>query len=184
MSAQIIRINLLPEGAGRDRYGGKFLQWALTYGRYIIIFTELIVLLAFFSRFKFDQELSDLREIIKHKQAVIASVSEFEKEVRRLQDRLAKINDLDKNHSLYPKAIQDIDGVLPEDVILKSLSFQGNTVMLSAIGYSSSGIQTFLTNLQSSKFFDKIQIGSIGPPTEVTGVLSLDLTMDLALKKD
>ncbi|MBI1869435.1 hypothetical protein HYS11_00505, partial [Candidatus Gottesmanbacteria bacterium] len=122
MSAQSISINLLPGGKDGKRYGGKFLQWALTYGRYIIIFTELIVLIAFFSRFKFDQELSDLHEIIQQKQAVISSVAEFETEVHLLQARIAQIKTIDRNHELYPKTLHLLDDLLPDDVVLKRLS--------------------------------------------------------------
>jgi hypothetical protein len=64
-------INLLPREEFEKKPIGKFLTWALSIGRYIIIFTELIVILAFLSRFKLDRDLSDLNQSIREKQAVI-----------------------------------------------------------------------------------------------------------------
>ena len=61
-----LSINLMP---GRETsFGEKFLNWSLTFGRYIIIGTEIIVLVAFFSRFKLDRDFIDLHDQVKEKQ--------------------------------------------------------------------------------------------------------------------
>ena len=67
MPAFELDIDLLKQKPIEERFLGRFLEWALSYGRYIIIGTQIIVLLAFFSRFKLDQELSDLHERIDEK---------------------------------------------------------------------------------------------------------------------
>lgn len=183
MPASVIDINLLPEDMRGERYGSKFLQWALTYGRYIIIVTELIVLLAFFSRFKFDQELSDLHEVIQHKQAVIESVADFEKEVRILQDRIAKIGVLEKDHLLYLQAIKILNDIVPEDVILSNLSFQKLTVSLRAVAYSRKGLSNFLQMLKETPNFESIHVGAIEQSGENTGELSMQVSMGLITKE-
>jgi hypothetical protein len=60
-------INLLPKEEFEKKPLGKFLVWALSIGRYIVIFTELIVILAFLSRFKLDRDLADLNQSVREK---------------------------------------------------------------------------------------------------------------------
>ena len=48
MTAQEKQINLLPKDKWEVGVIGKLLKWALNIGRYIVVFTELIVISAFF----------------------------------------------------------------------------------------------------------------------------------------
>src|SRR3989344_3425468 len=66
-----IDINLIGEGDFSRTPIGRIVTWATTYGRYIMILTEIIVLLAFISRFSLDRKLTDLKEEITQKQAII-----------------------------------------------------------------------------------------------------------------
>jgi hypothetical protein len=47
-------INFLPEDELEKSPIGRFLKWALKAGRYIIVLTELIVVVVFISRFRLD----------------------------------------------------------------------------------------------------------------------------------
>ena len=58
-------INLLPREEFEQKTVGRFLIWALTVGRWIVIVTELIVITAFLSRFKLDRDLANLYEKIR-----------------------------------------------------------------------------------------------------------------------
>jgi hypothetical protein len=55
-----INVNLLPQDPFFETVFGRFLKWALSIGRYIVIFTELIVILSFASRFTLDRMVTDL----------------------------------------------------------------------------------------------------------------------------
>jgi len=77
MPAQKSQIELLPREEWEETSFGKFLKWLLTVGRYIVIFTELVVILAFLSRFKLDRDLTDLYKQIENKQAIIQNSTDF-----------------------------------------------------------------------------------------------------------
>ena len=62
-----LKINLLSKKDLEEKALGRFLKWSLSFGRYIIVGTEIIVLIAFFSRFKLDRQLTDLHEAINQK---------------------------------------------------------------------------------------------------------------------
>ena len=62
MPARKITINLLGERKVGETPVERLLLWITTYGRYIMIGTEIVVLLAFISRFSLDRKITDLRE--------------------------------------------------------------------------------------------------------------------------
>ena len=59
------RINLLPQEEFAASTLGRILAWILSTFRILVIMTELIVILAFLSRFWLDARTTDLNEEIK-----------------------------------------------------------------------------------------------------------------------
>src|SRR3972149_8842018 len=89
MPAKQIRINLLGSSDLEHTPWGRLVSWATTYGRYIMITTEIVVLLAFISRFSLDRKNTDLTEELTQKQAIIQANLEFERDIKSLQINLA-----------------------------------------------------------------------------------------------
>src|SRR3989344_5628076 len=79
-------INLLK--SSRNEIFEKFIDWALTIGRLLVIITEIIALSAFIYRFGLDRQLIDLHGTIKSQQAVVSFYKKQEETYRNLQDRL------------------------------------------------------------------------------------------------
>lgn len=94
MPAQRRPINLLPLSEFETSFGGRFLKWAVTWGRYIVILTELVVIAVFLSRFKLDRDLSLLGEEIEGKKNILEAQSATEEEFRRIQARVGVIKNL------------------------------------------------------------------------------------------
>src|SRR5690349_13458879 len=94
MPANTVSINLLGDSDTEHTPLGRIVNWAVTYGRYIMIGTEIVVLLAFISRFSLDRKLTDLKEEVAQKQEIIEANLPFEQDVRDLQDKLSKIKTL------------------------------------------------------------------------------------------
>jgi hypothetical protein len=62
-----LEVNLLPKDPFLSTSLGKLLQWSLTVGRYLVIFTELIVVSSFAARFSLDRQVTDLNASILQK---------------------------------------------------------------------------------------------------------------------
>lgn len=159
-------IELLPKEEWEKTSFGRFLKWALTAGRWIVIITELIVILAFLSRFKLDRDLTELYEDIKQKQTVIESASDFEDKFRFLQKRLATIDGLEKKQLAAEKVIDEIALLTPLDVSLNNLTISGKEISLTATALSEQGLATFLNNFKSSPKFEKLIISDVSSGTE------------------
>lgn len=159
-------IELLPREEWEKTTFGKLLKWTLTFGRYTVIATELIVILAFVSRFKLDRDLTDLYEEIQQKQAIIQATSDFEEEFRFLQKRLATIQDLEEKQLATAGVIEELSLLLPLDVSLTDLSVADKKVSLTATALSEQGLASFLNNLKTSDRFERLVLSDIITGTE------------------
>lgn len=156
-----LMINLLPQDSFEGKPLGKFLRWALTYGRYIVVFTELFVILAFLSRFKLDRDLTDLHEEIAQKQAIIEATYDLEDGFRNLQNRLVKIQSFE-NTSISPVSmLNTLSQYIPTEIYLIDLSTTSDKINLTAIAPTEVSFGVFVNNLTNSKQFSNINLGVV-----------------------
>jgi len=167
-------INLLPE----DKQPlGSFLSWVLTSGRYIVIGTEIIVLIAFLSRFKLDRDLTDLHQSIAQKQAIVLAAQDLEKQVRILQNHLLIIKKFENQRDFPPKLLATFEQLIPIDVSLTELSSQEAELTLKATAGSNQGFSAFINNLSSSPSFKDISLDNVGK--NETGAIEFQITTTL-----
>ncbi len=149
-----LSLNLLPQDEIEKSPAGKFLKWALSFGRYIVIFTELIVLLAFFSRFYFDRKLSDLHESIAQKQAIVESASDLEKQAREIQGRLAAAKTILLEDVPAQAMLINLGQATPSDIVYNTVYITTTSVAITATANSVASLGVFLANLRSANFTD------------------------------
>lgn len=152
-----LHINLLPKDAFAQSGVGKFLNWALSTGRYIVIFTEMIVILTFLSRFTLDRQLTDLNETILNKQAVLESYSNIEAITRNIQAKAQFIEELEGQVSTVD-LLDFLASQAPDDVIFEQLDVKTDRFSLIAVAYSSESLEDFINTLkaQEDRFSDVI----------------------------
>lgn len=161
MAAQKGKIEFLPQEEWEKKPIGKFLKWALTIGRHLVIATEFIVILAFISRFKLDRDVADLNEEIKRQQAIINSSTQFEQEFRFLQKRINTIESSKKDQLEADRALLEIANLTPIDVSFSDFGVNKKEVSLTATALSEAGLATFLKKLNSSPLFENLSVPQI-----------------------
>ncbi len=172
-------VNLLPTEEIEKAPLGKYLKWALTYGRYIVVGTELIVLLAFLSRFKLDRDITDLSEEIMRKKNIIVAAEPFENKVRHLQNRLEEIALLSKESSHPGKTLTYLTTVLPQETILEEVTLVGNRVTITGKTSSETGLSTIVSQIRKNKDVTGISLDKVS--RDEGGILSFSLTVDIWL---
>ncbi len=168
-------IEFVPQEDWEKTSFGKFLKWLLSAGRWIIIVTELIVILAFLSRFKLDRDLTDLNESLKQKQAIINSSSEFEKDFRFLQKRLTTIESLQKSQNEADQILNIFAEITPVGVQLSNFSYVDKKISLAASAKSESALATFLKNLKESPKLENLSLSKISTDEEHGGEIIFNL---------
>ena len=156
-----LAVNLIPKEEVKRRSWEKFLKWILTYGRYIIIGTEIIVLSAFLLRFKLDRDLKTLSDQVKAEQAMIESFGNLEKQTRALQAHLATIQKVQGQSFSSTTLLTSLAALTPYDVFFSQLKVSSSKVSVSAIALSLNGFSSFLEGLKRSKDFKNISIDRV-----------------------
>lgn len=163
MSAQKRKeeINFLPEKGFESSTTGRVLAWILSTFRVIVIVTEIIVMIAFLSRFWLDAQNSDLNDKIKLKEAVLSASQGFENQFKSTQQRLSIYSDLILNKTSSIESMKKIVESLPPDVVLSSVVLTDNKIEISGTTPNERGIQLLLVNLNSKDDFNKFSINLI-----------------------
>lgn len=154
------KINLAPKDPFYESFIGKITTWALSIGRYLVIFTELVVIVSFLSRFNLDRQVTDLNTEILKQQRIIESYGDLEQNVRDVQKKIENYRQIDATQPI-PQVFEVLSQITPEDVTYSELTVQNGTVLISAHANSRAALDRFILNLQSSSFFSKVVSDSI-----------------------
>lgn len=156
------KINLLPQEEFAVSTMGRVLRWLLSTFRYLVITTEMIVIIAFISRFYFDSRTTDLDDEIKQKQQVIASYEDLEEDFRNAQLKLSIFENLTGNSSKTSAFLEEISSKLPNDIQLYRLSFNNdNTMNVEAASISEQSISQLIKALENSQLLENVTLVSI-----------------------
>ncbi|MBI4137035.1 PilN domain-containing protein [Candidatus Roizmanbacteria bacterium] len=171
------KVNLLPKEELETKPFGRFLKWALSYGRYIIVTVELIVFLVFFSRFIYDRELADINDKIEQKQAIIASAQEFEDRFRAIQKNISYIETLDEERKVYLEILDTLEQTTPVQVSFSSVAFSEKSLTLEGFAVNNESFAQLLAQLKNIDAFTSISLDSLSEDEENEDVLEFSLTI-------
>lgn len=178
MSAQKRKedINLLPEKGFETTTTGRILAWILSTFRVIVIVTEIIVMIAFLSRFWLDAQNSDLNEKIQQKQAVLAASQNFEKQFKTTQNRLSVFSQLINNQVDSNETLVKIIESLPPDIVLTNILITKGSIEISGSTPNEKSIHQLSVNLNSKGNFS----GFV--PVKISTSLQNTAALDFSIK--
>lgn len=154
------KVNLLPQEEFASSIFGRVLTWALSTFRIIVILVELVVVVAFLSRFWLDARVTDLNDEIKQKQAIIESQKNFEQDFRAVQNGLKIFTELTREESMNA-LIQTTASFLPQDTTLVSFSKSEDGVQIKANALAEGAIAQYIANLKSSDSFQEVILSQV-----------------------
>lgn len=171
------QINLVPKDKFEESLLGRTLKWLLSTFRIIVVLVEMVVMLAFLSRFWLDAKNNDLDDEIKSKMAQIISQEKFEEEFRLIQKRLDVFWALANASGENIQLIESIGSQLPPDVYLESLSYSENMVNLNGSSLSEQSIAQFIVNLDTLENFESVGLDKVDVDEEAGGVINFTLVI-------
>ena len=167
-------INLLPQEEFQKSVLGRTLYWATTTFRTIVIVTELVVIVAFLSRFWLDAKNADLNDIIRQNQSIVESYQDFETDFRQVQQGIKIFSDLENTTGLSTLLTKTVN-LLPEDVRLISIAQAQNSLQIKASSASERSIVQFITNLSADPIFTEVKVTNAAASSENSAVLVFTL---------
>lgn len=139
----------------------KFMNWALTVGRLIVIITEVLALLAFVYRFSLDEKLVDLHSAIKQKQTLISLLKQDENKYRNLQDRISLASASSEKSTKINKIIRSVIGFVPSGITMNDLTINKDKINMSVGVVSISLLTDFINSLKNYPQIKSISIDNI-----------------------
>lgn len=127
----------------------RFITWALSIGRVVVILTEVIALGAFLYRFTLDRQLIDLHEKIKQEQRVISFLKDNEETFRNVQNRISLAGNFGAVSQDKVKILGDIVSLAPSTVTFNTLSVQEDRVRINFSTNSVSSLSDLVKKLRS-----------------------------------
>lgn len=160
-----IHLDLLHPQSSPEKLPVKFVRWLLSTGRYILIFVEAIVLLAFISRFKLDNDLSERKDAIEEQIPYLESLKPDEILIRQTQLKLSTIGNIKASLANYPLILKKIADQTPAGVKLVSLNLSkevsGVILQINATSQSHNDLTNFMTSLKGDQTFSEVAVASI-----------------------
>ncbi|MDD2556974.1 MAG: PilN domain-containing protein [Desulfuromonas sp.] len=105
-----------------------------------------------------EQEINDNRREISSLKKKIGEVNRFKKLQAELHNKLKIMNELRASKSGPVHLMDEVITALPEKMWLTSLSEKDGTVHISGVGLTENDVATFMTNLERSLYFSKVDL--------------------------
>ena len=161
-----IHLNLLKPQSNPEKIFVKLVRWLLSTGRYIFIFVEGVVLLAFISRFKLDADIASKKEAIDQQIPYIESLKSYEVTIRQTQLKLLNIDTIKNSSPNFADILKRIANQTPGSVKVISINFQKEasqvTIQLNGQSQNNNDLSVFTSGLKQDQKFSDVNITSIG----------------------
>ena len=158
------KIDLMPKKA--ETLSDRIIYFVLNYLRYIIVLTQLIVIIVFFYRFQIDQQIIDLKDEIEQKKEVIKVAQPLKEEASIIEKRLKKSEEVIKEQDRLINIINYFLSLFPETVYLNTLEIINGDLTASGLAYNPSHLQAFYNLLKKDGQFNTVDFSSIKKETE------------------
>lgn len=171
-------INLL-RGHG-ESFLDKFLRWALTIGRFLVIVTETTALAVFAYRFSLDRQLVDLHDKIKQEQAIVFSLRQSEETYRNLQSRLSLVKQTTEQNQRVPTLFQNMIS-LAGPVTLTSIAITDKDVKLEVSAHTTADLTKFVNKVKTYKGVTSVSIDRVENKT-ASALINASITLSFTQK--
>ena len=174
----LLEVNLLPKDGFSQSSIGHFLEWSLTIGRYIVIFTEMVVILTFLQRFQLDRKISDINESLFTYKNYLTNAVEFEDEYRRIQQKAEFITELESQVNVVT-VLNRLSSTAPSDIYFERLSVTNQIFSVDGSAFSQSSLESFVESLKQYEDVTDVNIQRI-ESVENSSAIEFGITIDFS----
>lgn len=153
------KINLLPEK--EKSFLERLSFFLFNYLKYIVVFTQLIVIIVFFYRFQIDQQIIDLKEQVEQKKEIIEVIFPIVEENNRINNKTQEIYNIIKRQKDFTSSIDYILSKIPQSVIINNFEIDEDRFNFDGISKNPMEIELFFNILKQENKFKIIQLKNI-----------------------
>lgn len=176
--SNLLKVNLLYHPEDQLKLHIRLFKWALSYGRYIVVIVELIVIGAFVFRYKLDADSVSLQEQIQSQEAYVKSLSTVETTLKTTQYQLSEIAKYKSENPDYKQFFTKLAAITPKTIKLNVVDLtKGETVGkmdLTITGVTPSNVElsAFMKALQKEPMLENMTLANIAFDGSTTFTIS------------
>ncbi len=175
-----LKIKIDLSGKTKEKFSDIFFKWSINVGKIIIIGTELLALGAFSYRFYIDRKIVDLHDEIKKEEILVKSQEKNELLYRELQQKLESVKNITEETKSKITILQNIlDSKKNSYFTTKSLSINGNTIVIEGTAFSIFSINSFIEEIKKDPMVIAIDLSEIESLAE-----GVDFKLNVELKSE
>lgn len=160
-----LNIDILRPQSEPKKIAVQLIHWILSAGRYLIVFVEILVLAAFLSRFKLDNDIEETGGKIDTNIPFLKSLKGDEEKIQRFQFQIASIKDIKPKRPDFINVVNKIAAQTPEGISLSNMTFSNTSgkvsLKLTGVAQNNDQLATFVFGLKSDPTFSGVNLGSI-----------------------
>ncbi len=152
-------INLV--GTKQPNLIDKTVYFLLHYIRYILVFTQFIVLAVFFFRFTVDEKIIDLKDSIGQKKAILEVAQPILAEAKRINDKAEESQVIVDDQEKFLSSIKYVLSIFPEALQLERFELEEDKLLLSGVATDPRQLQLFYERLQKEGRFGVVVLSNV-----------------------
>src|SRR3989344_9567333 len=180
-SSLAIHLDLLKPQSNTEKLPIKLLRWLLSTGRFIFVFVEAIVLIAFIARFKLDSDLASKKEAIEEQIPYIEALKPYEILIRQTQLKLSSIESIKINSADFATILNKIAAKTPTSVKITNINIVKEidkaAIHINAQTPTNNNLTNFMAGLKEEEDFSNVNLVSVSLEED-----KLQFTIDLGAK--
>ncbi|KKT74864.1 MAG: hypothetical protein UW69_C0025G0003 [Microgenomates group bacterium GW2011_GWA2_44_7] len=172
-------INLLPQDDLTASPAGKFLLFFLNLGRYVVIFTELVVIVAFITSLVLDYQKRNLEDEIDQKIQFLDANYDFEKEFRFTQGRLTEINSLLSKQFGSKNVIDRFTPLISSEITISKILISTDSIRIDGSSRSALGLGQTVYAFKNATWLSGVTITNVSTGGNTGGEIKFSLAAQI-----
>lgn len=161
-----IKLDLFKPQSNPEKLPVRLVKWLLSTGRFILIFVEALVFIAFIARFKIDADLESKRQAIDQQIPFIKSMKPYETLIKQTQSKLSTIAAFRQSNADYPQLLKEIADQTPMGVKITSITMNKKvdriSVQMNGQAQTNNDLAAFVIGLKGDKNFSSVNLSGVG----------------------
>ena len=152
-------VNLLlkkPKKLGED-----IIYFLLHYFRYILVITQIVIIIVFFYRLKVDQEIVDLNDTLRQQQEILQALKPFVTDIKEKHERYEYISSIIRRQKNFKEELNYFLSVFPANFYLSKLSIKEGKISMSGKSLDYLTIMRFLNRVKKDLKFRQVHLTSV-----------------------
>ncbi|MEX1052581.1 MAG: PilN domain-containing protein [Patescibacteria group bacterium] len=155
------KINLIEKEGGKGSFLNKLNYFFFNYFRYILVFTQLVVISVLFFRFTIDQSIIDLKESINQQEELLKAVRPILDESQRIDAKLKKADLIIKDQEILSEQLNYLLPTFPSTVFLNTLAFTKESARMDGIILNPTHLQAFVNKIKEENLYKDVSLSAI-----------------------